>query len=1142
MDTRIDKIWSLIWEVINNDVKLEVASYLILQAQNDRNQWNLRPRTRDGSRDVENINERGTYYCEAKYRGSDKLAMCDVGDDISNAILNKIDKLFITTNTNIRQDLFSYVEKFNQSDVTIKKLTIELIDGSRFQQFIIIENPNNLYSYLDDITVTGYHGKDAAKKALGAKATYQKIGREIINRLYRIKNDHTNLFICNPQLNRLDKVDDRINISDFFITNFAYISNKEYSYWPSNNVKIIIGAEFTCQINIKNLFANTINYCIEIRSDVGVQIFHPHNVKDDFLFIENSIASYSTANIDILCKVYDIPNTFDIIIKPVELKEYEVKYSLDRNSFDNRLLHTPFLTTYQNLLIEEFIHNTEVSQSKMSLTIFKGIGGVGKSTIINMICDRIRSKNYTCYHILHFPFADMVEIAKEILIDFINIGNLVKESDYSRVIKAMLFNDTEEECRIIIDQLFSNENKKLFDLHSTEILAKLVSNVLYEISKHKRILLIIEDIHIANKSSLDFILGIACNTNLRYTDINIILAERIELHSNKNFNIVEFYNALYATCENSIRKYQLDDFSIKDAQSLVDHYIDYDKKDRDFILNKIVEIAGRIPFNIVHFLLSIFTSTDATFQSDGLLHVHKHNLELDGYNSNTIIENRFKNAIKDSSLYGAILCYLVIFKNRLPKHILPSLFPESVFEDLKYLQEHRFIFIETFFVRFDHETLYRIFTDTIKQYLTIDEIEHYAVTACNNINEYSIETQINILYYCPSQYDKQFNDLCLQYIDNLIDIEDKKRAVEYCDFFLSKHRDKTDIDILLLCASVKETKYNVAKEYSDINEVIQCSLELEKELDSYCIGDSYKERINNIKCRLYANLGSAYQQVPNTRRSLWYLNKQKQMLKDHDPRLCVLYNRLGVSYRMRHEMDLSISFLAKSLRLAFFHHNYYLIYHNYLDISGCFMTLGNIDAAKKYMHKATNIDYTKFGNRQQVGYIDCWNMFYYQQVLFDNIHNINAIDSLMNQARDNNFTWHYCNIANLRGIIELKEFRFQQAIDLFKSLLSYCQTYTRSTKQKTCILNNLIVSLYFQNNTDETTQYIEELTNIVQQELAILEYGEIIPTRIAMVLLNLQTINQYDLNTITNLSYKLTRTEDCCKLSYSEKCFYLIYR
>lgn len=1143
MDNHNDELWALIWKVINDSIKLEVASYLILQARNEREKWHLRPHTRDGNRDIEQINNhRGTFYCEAKYRSSNKLALSEVGDDISNAILNKIDKLFITTNTDIRQDLYSFVEKFNHSEITIKRLTIELIDGISFQQSIIVEHPYNLYSYLNNIVVTGYKGKDKDKKAVKSKATYQATGKEIINKLQQIKNEHIDLFICNPRINHIEN---NINISDFFITRFAYIYNKEYAYFPANNVKITVGAEFICQVGLKNLFADTLKYRIEIKSNVGVQIFQPHNIKDGTLFIEDRIKPFTTEVIDIHCKVYAVPSSFEVVVRPINIKrEYESKFCLNKKSFDNRLLNTPFLTSEENLLIEEFIRRTEIDHSKVTLTIFKGGGGVGKSTIINMICDRIHSKNYKSYRILSLPNADMVEIAKTILIDCTNIETLIKESDYAKTIKAMLLDDSEKECHAVIDLLFSNQNKKIFNLRRIGILATIVSNLLHKTSKSKRLILIIEDLHLASKSSLDFILCLIKFLNNRNTDIHIILSERIDIGSNNNINIINFYNILFSKYEKSINTYYLDDFSVENAMSLADHYVNYNNKDREFILKEIVNVAGRKPLNIIHFLLAIQHSTDAYFQPDGLLYIYKHNLNLGIYTINTILEKRFKDAIAYSALYGTIFCYLVLFKNSLPKYLLSVLLSvDSITEHLDYLQEHRFIFIDTLTIRFDHETLYRFFSNSIKQHLSSKTIEQCAINAFNNIAGCSMEIQINVLYYCPQQYDEAFNEICLRYIETLIDIEDKKKAIEYCDLFLSKHRNKLDIETILLCASIKVKKYSVAKEYSDINEVIRLSVALEKELDTYCFRcDHYMKQIDDIKCQLYAHLGSAYQQISNTHQSLLYLNKQKRMIKENDSHLCFLYNRLGVTHRMRHEIDLAISFLAQSLRLAFHYQNHYLIYHNYFDISGCFMALGNVNAARKYMYKAANIDSSKFGNRQQVGYIDCQSMLYYYQILFDNVYNINEIDILLNQAQENNFTWHYCNIANLRGIIELKEFRFSQASNYFKGLLSYCQTYTQSTKQKIYILNNLIISLYLQNNTNEAIQYIKKLINIIQQELTILDPIERMPIRLVMALLNLHNIGQFDLSEISNFSYKLNQVDEFCKLYYLDKYFYIIYR
>jgi tetratricopeptide (TPR) repeat protein len=252
---------------------------------------------------------------------------------------------------------------------------------------------------------------------------------------------------------------------------------------------------------------------------------------------------------------------------------------------------------------------------------------------------------------------------------------------------------------------------------------------------------------------------------------------------------------------------------------------------------------------------------------------------------------------------------------------------------------------------------------------------------------------------------------------------------------------------------------------------------------------------------------------------------------------------LGVSYKIAGDINNAISSIIKSLRLAYQQQNQYMIYHNYYDASECFMTFGNIGATRKYMNKAANIDYTKFGNRQQVGYIDCQNMLLYHQMLFDNINNIKELDALVEKAYEGNFTWHYCNVSNLRGIIELKEGRFKYATNHFKELLSYCQTYSKSSKQKIYILNNIIASLYFQNKLNEAAQYIDDLIKIIQNEINKIRPHEKARSRIMMSILNLQKNDlQIDDKLIKNFKPELTLIEEeYCIFHHEDMSFYLIY-
>lgn len=1150
MDDILRRLWELIWKVIDDDKKLEVASYLILQTRNDREHWNLRPHTKDGGRDVEMNDRTGIYYCEAKYRKNEKLTLEDVGDDIASAILHRIDRLLITTNTDIQLNLSSYAEKFNKSsNITHKKLIIDIIDGQQFQQLLIVENTNNFKQALKEILVLGYSGNDAIEKTSIAKKSYQHIGEQILNELEAIKKRYSQVFACNPQLSFLEDNRSHIKIEDFFLVDFGITYNKEYVSRLLPNIKIVVGTEFTCEICIKNLFANPIHYRVEFSSNVGIQIFRPFKMDKDILFIDDIIPAYAVTTIEVPCKINKIPQYFDIIVRGIEIESEHV-FRIRPDCFDNRLLHIPYITTLENQIVEEIVSEINTpKKSKIKISLFQGIGGVGKSTIINMIMDKIRNTFSQNKKIFHFPSTNLIEIAREILIETACVRNLYTKSKQSQIIKTLLFEE-EYSYHIIIDKLFSENADVIANKEEARSLAFLISSILTKLSHNCNIILIFEDIHIANAMTLVFLESLIINQYRDATNINIILAERITLQYD-NSQISTFYSNIRKICGDIIIIYTIENFTRQDAKFLVDHYIEYeDIPNKESCLNRIVNISGTNPLNLINYLLALEKNTTAFFHNDGRLYIHKYDLDYYAPYKESIIKNRFQDILNER-LYKHIFIYIVLFKNNIPKQFLLHLFGAQIVNTLSILQEYRFIFIGTCLVRFDHESLYECFKNQIMPTLT-DDVISCAVSAYRNFVNVSKEIKINILYHCPNNYNNEFKIECKKYINELIDTDNKKLAIEYCDLYLNKYINAKDEDhsSLLDYILINVIKYTIAIEYSNIIDAITQLCQIEDELYkmmSY-FDENHKKEAQKIQQQLYSTLGSAYQQVSRPNKSIEYLNKQLSCCNINKKTICKIYNRLGVSYRQKGNFNKAKLYLFKSLMRSIRYEEYYLIYHNYYDLSGCYLEEGRILEAQKCLERAINMDSSLFNNRRHVAEMDRSTKKCHFQVLFNKIttDTIEEIEYVMHNAYDGNFTWHYCNIANIRGVVDIKKADFISAQNRFYNLLLYCKNYSQSNKQKIYILNNLIASLYFQKKIDNIQTPLSELQILLKHELDSIMEIDSIPIRLILVILNMRIL-QIDLkyNIAIEKIINGAKTKPIikyCKHSYKRNHFYLIYK
>ena len=120
------------------------------------------------------------------------------------------------------------------------------------------------------------------------------------------------------------------------------------------------------------------------------------------------------------------------------------------------------------------------------ISVIKGRGGVGKSIVIDEICNQIRQKWYDRFCIYHFKTSDLLVIAKSILVDFLKIENLIKESDYASIIKMLLLDDNDKKLKQIIDLLFTNGNNELLNLKQVSQLSLLISSVFCKIQKEKK--------------------------------------------------------------------------------------------------------------------------------------------------------------------------------------------------------------------------------------------------------------------------------------------------------------------------------------------------------------------------------------------------------------------------------------------------------------------------------------------------------------------------------------------------------------------------------------------------------------------------------------------------------------------------------
>jgi len=1154
----MDDLFRKIWTIIDDDVKLEIISYLVLQAQNEQRKWNLRPQTRDGSRDVEGKDEYGTYFCEAKYRTSKKLTLKDVGDDIANAILKRIQILWITTNNEIRNDLEIYVEKFNQAqkDILLKRLNIELISGRILERLILKENTGKLRQYIDQIIVKGYIGIDKHLRTKDTEDKYIAIGIDIIENIHKLKNIYKNNFICNPTIENFKK-NHTENSFDFFQITFFYSCNKEFAI-DGNPVSIYLGTNFSLHIIIRNIFDDDIEYKIEIDTDVAVNILMDYTTDGNKIVINKSICRSSFSATEIICKVNTVPQYFNINIIADDIYINNT-HSLNCKSFLNRLFHVPFYTTNEQAMINDLFirHVKSVAKNRMHCSIIKGRAGVGKSEIIKAFFEHIYKQNYENTHVLHYSLSqhEIKYIIQNVIIQTLGL-DIFEKSIYEKntiyIIREILFSvpftcDDKKlnDLKNICNKIFNLRHQSEFLKDEINEIAFLLFLLLKNYSRRKNIIFAIEDIHLASKTTFELLSRLINELSSNNVSCHLIFAERIEDYINNHF-IKLFYDSIKAPII-----YVLDDLDRDDAHNLIKHYITCDNE--EVCAEMLVRRIGRNPFSIVQSLNALFCQ-GIIYEQNNKLHTKetKINSILNFHNVfeiDNILSKRFLYFLSaKDSIYKDTLIYILLFRNCGPIECLRKLLnkPEIILRKMiQFFLTNRMLIYNGQFMSFEHENLYLFFASNIYKLIEGSYLEEKAKQAYLYIKNKTIfnkfELEINFLYYCNISLSKKFSAKCFNYINKLRVAENWTQIIYYCDLYLEKNKIPFTMKEFYDIFNIRYIKYDIEKEFSSIINTLNNFENLVEEIEKYFMIYRKTTRFDwlNLQIKAIISLASVYQQCNEGKNAVKFMQKSIELIEQGNriEFIAHAYNRLGVSYKLCNDISSALKNLKISLKSAFKNKDTLFIHHNYFDIASCFLQLGNISVAKKYHLKGEKYINQNYKVQWIRSRIKTFTLF----LLSEESIPVEELKGIIEYARINNYRWEYCRANNLYGIILIKNKEYKKAVYFLRDAVDYVNQHNKSEVLSLCIINNLIISLFCIDRNDINIKgLISQLNSILIKERNKLN-DKIMPPRLNGVVHNLSILAPHLCDELKDYTYPIEESISVFH-QHEDLSFFLVYR
>ena len=989
----MDDYFEHLWEIINSPEKFEIASYLIVSVEDNNSKWYLTPKTRDGKKDGIGFFKGGKNFFEAKYltKKEKKLLLDKVSGSILSAFYNKVSKLWIFTNREISLELINFVLKHHdiQNHILQHSTEVILFDGKQ-TAISLLKHPINKFAVKNlDMDFIGYKSVPDSKRVKYREQNI-KINEDIIFSIQQLKEASVDNFFYFPTVLNFSKIDNILKqniLENYFKINFLFQLGEEFA----EEIDIAIGEIFVIYIRIDNYFHEEINYDIYIKTNSLIDILGEWTLLADGSFKSSDVIKAVNSNIKIVecrCEAYPLNEIeFKFNIFSESLHDH---FSIHKNIHDeihvyNKLFFSPYILGDKDICI---FNNSKVTidkcflQKKYNVSFITGRAGSGKTRFIEeLVLHAQRNKGKIevfKFSLINDSFYTIIQktLSFFLLIDINSFSNIATE-----VLKAYSYNinfnscfkdnNEFEEFHTQLESLLKNAINNVgnvFVSQITEFLGKLI----LKISKTRMIMIVIEDMHHGDKYFFKFILELnKLFKSQKECSIIMLLAARMELKES-SIHFQQFQREIKHIQTNNIENIYINELGKNDAIALIRELIGLSCSKNREAVQKVINISGNNPYNIIHTLLQLKNSEiilqdskNEYFWGD-LTRLNKIDIHI---NINRLLGERFLFYLKNkySKIIIKIIQILVIFKSKAPYSFCQNLFTDSdCFSNLiSLLLEERIINSSKEYIEFEHENIYKYAINNLM--FDAGEVAEQIYRQIRTLKTYNYnEITTRALFWCRSEYDNVFFEKTFKFFNHLLSINMWTDCVYYGNLFIEKANGNSTCEKYSLFY-VKFHVLMIESQYSGVIPALDGLDNLEDEMYEYLFICTkiynpdkiqkyyilfYEIRLNKSDILILAQKLTEVELCLNILEKdiLQYLKKNlntsiHSLLNSY---LAWLYNRRGVMYKKLFLIEKGQNEIIKGLKIAQKINHKYYIHHCFYDLCIGYMLLGKYKKALNY--------------------------------------------------------------------------------------------------------------------------------------------------------------------------------------------------